>query len=100
MWLFKLAAVSDDYFLDHTSIVQTKRFHLGDHIHSFLHLPEHHVFAVQPAGKTHTPGGSPPLASCVKFHIEKQTKKKYLPFGFLGADEELGSVGVGPRICH
>lgn len=45
---FDLPTTSNDYFLDHAPIVQTKGLHLGDHVHSFLHRSEHHVFVVEP----------------------------------------------------
>lgn len=49
--LFDLATVCDDDFLEHATIVQTKGCHLGDHVHAVLHLPKHHVFAIEPVGR-------------------------------------------------
>lgn len=88
--------------------MQTKRFHLGDHVHAFLHLPEHHVFTIKPVRKK---GRKSDLSDrrVIQFWEDmwnswdnkiQMFRKSILPFSFSRADEELGAVGVWPWICH
>ena len=43
-----LPAVNDGDLLEHASVVQPKRLHLGHNLHAICDLAEHHVFTVQP----------------------------------------------------